>query len=540
MPGSQTSWNRHYNVASQQNQCVSLIPDGDVMGATGGVKPVGAGFPPQFAEYLDSLLSSPPFDSSPRRAELLRYLLTKSFSGQGNTLSEYAIALDVFRKPESFDQRIDSIVRSEVSRLRKMVAAYYEGSGVTDRWRIVFPPRGYFLQIEEIAPAAVEPPAPAPPPALPHNSRWLAVLYALAFAAFAVFCATEYRAARNPATRNAPSTPSSAHVPTLAARAEYMKGQYYWEHRTGSSLQEAADAYTQAIVADSDYAAAYAGLAETYDLMPEYSAMSQTSAFSRAITTANKAISLDPSISVAHRALAFGLFWSQTDIPRAFAEFQRAIQLAPNDAEAHHWYATALNAVQRNAEALSEINLAQQLTPASRSILADQAWIRYSSADDRQAKAALEELEEREPDFRSPPAYLARIDLSDGDYAGYLAQLRRLAALSGNAADARIAAAAQRGWVLGGVIGMLRAIQSVQKDSLSKGQSDGYDLAHTCGMLGEKEDAVHYLQGAFAANDIFVLDALRQDWAPPLTGYPPFESLRDQVRRHFGIEKGGS
>ncbi|HEY6448369.1 MAG TPA: hypothetical protein VIY53_18065 [Acidobacteriaceae bacterium] len=507
------------------------------MGAAGGVNRVEPGFPPQFAEYLDSLLRSPPFDSSPRRAELLRYLVTKSVAGQGNTLGEYAIALEVFRKPESFDQRIDSSVRSEVSRLRKMVAAYYEGTGITDRWRIVFPSRGYSLQIEEVAPPLVEPPAPAPRSGVRLNSRWLAVLFALAVVLLAEFGGRQYRAARGSAPRNAAATPPPAHIPSLAARTEYMKGQYYWEHRTRNSLQEAADAYTQAIVADSNYAAAYAGLAETYDLMPEYSAMPQAAAFSRAIAAADKAISLDPSISAAHLALAFGLFWSQTDALRAFAEFQRAIQLAPNDGQAHHWYATALNAVHRYAEARSEIDLAQQLTPASRSILADQAWIRYSGGD-RQAKAALGELEAAEPDFSSPPAFLARIDLGDGDYAGYLEQLRRLARLSGTAADRRIASAAHRGWASSGKTGMLRAIQSVQEDSFSRGQSDGYELARTCGLLGEKEDAVRYLQKAFAAKDIFVLDALRQDWAPLLTGYPPFELLRAQVRRQFGVAKG--
>lgn len=527
-----------------QNQCVSLICRGEVTGAAGGTKLAETGFTPGFAEYLDSLLSSPPFESSPRRAELLRYLLTKSLAGQGNTLTEYAIALDVFRKPESFDQRIDSSVRSEVSRLRKMVAAYYEGSGVTDRWRIVFPPRGYVLQVENVAPppAAPSPPVPVAVPEsvlrVPRRFHWRAAVLGLAAALVVIFCVVVYRATRGSHPDNAATPAASVHIPTPAAQALYLKGRYYWERRTGRSLQESVDAYMQAIVADSNYAPAYAGLAESYDLLPEYSATSPTSAYSRAIAAANKAISLDPSNSVAHRALAFGLFWSQTDIPHALVEFKRAIQLDPNDAEAHHWYATALNAIQRNAEARSEIDLAQQLSPASRSILADQAWIRYSSTHDRQAKAALEELETREPDFSSPPSYLVRIDLSGGDYTGYLAQLRRFAALSRRPADERIAAAAQRGWVSGGVTGMLRAIQSVQKDYFARGQSDGYELAHTCGLLGEKDNAVQYLEKAFAAKDILMLDALNPDWAPPLNGYPPFESLRVEVRRHFGIEKG--
>jgi tetratricopeptide (TPR) repeat protein len=429
-----------------------------------------------------------------------------------------------------------------------MISTYYEGAGADDRWRIVFPPRGYHLQIKEVTqieeppalgdelpaeepvPSLVEPSA-AGKPGLISGVLRPSIVAPLTLILFAVFCFSVYRA-----TRESPAAMVSLrpHTPTLKARAEYLKGRYYWEHRTGASLQQAADAYTQAIVADSDYALAYAGLAETYDLMPEYSAASQSFAFSRAIDAANKSIRLDPAIAIAHRALAFGLFWSQTDIPSALAEFKRAIQLAPNDPEAHHWYATALSALQRYPEARREIDLAQQLAPASRSILVDQAWIRYC-AGDSQAKAALEDLEMSEPDFRSPPAFLARIDLAEGDYPGYLKQLHTLAMLSGDAADKRLAAAGQRGWAAAGATGMLRDLQSVQKQSLLNGRSNGFDLAHTCGLLGEKEDAMRYLLAALAAKEMAMLDVLRPDWAPELNGYPPFESLRMQVRQHFGL-----
>ena len=552
------------------------------MGSGVEVRRVEEVSPPSFFEYLDSVLSSPPFDTSPRRAELLRHLVTRSLASEGDSLTEYAIALDVFRKPESFDQRIDSSVRSEISRLRKMVATYYEGAGLTDPWRIVFPSRGYILQVYEIEPPAAAQAEPAPTTAdtsrlaaapsgalVPgtqrpesqrrdpsridrrridpelvafqkrdrsNSTRWVAISSSSLVLVLAVILyITWLHSNHGAALPGDPGAKSPAHTPAPVAQAEYLKGQYFWEHRTKGSLQKAADAYTQAIVADSDYAPAYAGLAESYDLMPEYSAMSQVSAFNRAIAAANKAIALDPSNSVAHRALAFGLFWSQTDIPRALAEFQRALELAPNDSEAHHWYATALNATENYAAAGRQIDLAQQLAPASRSILADQAWVRYSSGD-QQAKAALEDLEAAEPDFASPPAFLMRIDLAHGDYAGYLKQLRQIAGLSGSSDDRRIAAAAQRGWVSGRENGMLRAIQSVQKDLLSKGESDGYDLAHTCGLLNEKEDSVKYLQQAFAARDMFVLDALRPDWAPLLNGYPPLESLRASIRQHFQVE----
>ena len=493
-----------------------------------------------FPEYFEALLKAPPFDATPRRAGLLRYLVEKSLAGEAGSLNEYAIALEVFAKPESFDQRIDSSVRSEISRLRKMVVGYYEGPGAKDAWRIVFPSRGYVPQVQ---PAHLPMTVSALPDArvsseLVAARTWRVI--AIGGGAVAVTIAG-LAAWQHREPRNAPSAVAetlavrpAAHVPSPEVQALYLKGQYYWEHRTEGNLRQAVDAYTQAIVADSNYAEAYAGLAECYDLMPEYSSAPQGDAFKRAIAAANKALTLDPDNSVAHRALGFGLFWSQRDVARAFQELQEAIRLTPNDADAHHWYATALSSIQRNAEAEKEIDRAQQLAPASRSILADQAWIRHS-AGDPEATVKLQELEAAEPDFSSPPRFLARIDLNTGNYPGYLDQISRVASLSDNPQDKRLVAVAKKGWSSGGELGMLHAMKSLQEDAFVKGETDGYDLAHICALLGEKQEALRYLQVAFAARDMFVLDALLQDWAPPLNGYPPFEEFRRQIRMRFAI-----
>jgi tetratricopeptide (TPR) repeat protein len=493
-----------------------------------------------FEDYFGALLRSPQFQTSPRRNELLRYLVDKSTSGRGEMVSEYAIALEVFRKPESFDQRIDSTVRSEISRLRRFISSYYEGPGAHDPWRIVFPVRGYVPEVIQIHSAALPvEPEPITSKGQPHRGT-IVLLAAVAVVIVALIGGavawshhggTFLRHERNPGS---PEVAGNGHAVNHEAQALYLRGQYYWEHRTDGTLHEAVDAFTQAIVADSNYAEAYAGLAACYDLMPEYSSTPQAEAYAHAIAAANKAISLDPSNSVAHRALAFGLFWSQTDVPRAYKEFQEAIRLAPQDAEAHHWYATALNSVLRTAEARKEIDIAQQLSPASRSIVADQAWIRYW-AGDKQAVAELHELENAEPDFRSPADFLARIDLAQGDDTGYLEQLHRLATLSKNPADVELVSAAQKGWKDGGNAGMLRAIQTIQEQAFARNQSDGYELAHTCAMLGEKPQAMKYLEAALAAKDHFVLDTLRTDWATPLNGYAPFENFRAQIRRRFGI-----
>ena len=195
---------------------------------------------------------------------------------------------------------------------------------------------------------------------------------------------------------------------------------------------------------------------------------------------------------------------------------------------------TTLDAVPKSATGCGEL-LALSVMVSVPVRLPAVVGVKVTATVHRQAAAKLRELEDSEPDFSSPPAFLARIDLGEGNYLGYLAQLNRLAAISKSPANARLAEAAGRGWKVGGSEGMLRAMKIVQGQAFAKGESDGYDLAHTCALLGEKQEAVKYLQSAFAAKDIFVLDVLAPDWAHALDGYPPFESLQRQIRTRFGM-----
>ena len=106
--------------------------------------------------YVDSLLAKPSFATSPRRVRLMRYLLENTLQGSVVQVTEYAIGLDVFDKPESFDPRVESVVRTELSRLRQKLTEYYAEEGAADPLRIEIPTRSYALVFTYPA-AAVEP-----------------------------------------------------------------------------------------------------------------------------------------------------------------------------------------------------------------------------------------------------------------------------------------------------------------------------------------------------------------------------------------------
>jgi tetratricopeptide (TPR) repeat protein len=282
----------------------------------------------------------------------------------------------------------------------------------------------------------------------------------------------------------------------------YLQGRYQWSLRTADSLSKSINAYTQAIVVDPSYAQAYAGLAESYELLPEYGQATVAEEYARAKVAANRAIELDPNLAAGHRARAFELFWGQWNIPESDEEFRRALALAPNEMETHHWYATALLARQQRAESLAQAEEALRLGPTNPSLATDVAFIRATFQSNRpQAIETLRELTRTQPSLVKPSRYLARLDLEDGRYQLFITDMQNAAAISHNPSEAAIAEAASRGWAHDGKMGMFEAMREVQQTAFERGDSSGYWLARTYLFLGKPNEALHYFKAAYDRND---------------------------------------
>src|SRR5690606_34115292 len=92
---------------------------------------------------LETILKSATFAASQRSSQFLGYIVERSLEGKGADLKEYAIALEVFDRPPSFDPRIDTIVRVQARRLRNRLSEYYAGEGLTDSIVIELPKGAY-------------------------------------------------------------------------------------------------------------------------------------------------------------------------------------------------------------------------------------------------------------------------------------------------------------------------------------------------------------------------------------------------------------
>lgn len=328
----------------------------------------------------------------------------------------------------------------------------------------------------------------------------------------------------------APSVGTSVHrSPVPEALDLYLKGKYEWSKRSPESLNRAVDYFTQAIVRDPNYAQAYAGLADTYNLLREYTTMPPNEAYPRALAAAQKAVELDDSLSEAHRALAFASFYWSWDLSGGEREFKRAIELSPNDAVAYHWYATALSVLGRFPESLAEIDRARQLDPGSASILADRALILFGAQRGQEPISLLKQIATADPSFLSPHAYLATIALVSQDYPVYLAESRKVAALMHDHVKLEIVKAGEKGFAQDGGKGLLEAVRKAEARFFQQGLISGYDLAQICALSGHNREALQYLQDAFKKHDPVVLN-LRSDFTfRSLHSDPAFRHLISRI-----------
>jgi TolB-like protein len=100
----------------------------------------------QIREQVQKIVRSPVFARSGRMQRFLSFTVEQALNGEGDATKEYSIALAVFDKPQSFDPRLDPIVRVEAGRLRSKLREYYDGPGRMDPVRITYLKRSYVPQ----------------------------------------------------------------------------------------------------------------------------------------------------------------------------------------------------------------------------------------------------------------------------------------------------------------------------------------------------------------------------------------------------------
>jgi tetratricopeptide (TPR) repeat protein len=324
---------------------------------------------------------------------------------------------------------------------------------------------------------------------------------------------------------DAAAAPVVSDAEKRVARELYLQGRYEWNERTPGSLYRALDSFTQAIVHDPGYAQAYAGLADTYNLLREFSTMPESQAYPRAIAAATKAVELDDSLAEAHRALAFAEFYGNWDFVDAEREFRRAIQLNPNDPVARRWYANAFAVPGRFQESLDQINKAQELDPTSHATLSDKGIMLFQAGKREEGIALLKEVERTDPNFLSPHVYLMLASFELRDYPAYMDEGKKAAQISNDPMLREMIASAREGYMRDGERGLLKNLYSKQKDYYSAGKLWGTLLAKTCVMMGRKQEALQLLEEGYVHRESHVLFCLTHADLLTLKDEPRYKAL---------------
>jgi len=205
-------------------------------------------------------------------------------------------------------------------------------------------------------------------------------------------------------TLGGPERSESVRQPTLTPQAYQaydlcLKGLYFWNKRNVPGFQQAIVYFQQAIAKDPNYAPAYAGLANSYALMPGYTLSPAAKYMPKAREAAVRALEIDDNLPEAHVALALILENYDWDCSTAEKEYRRAIELNPNYATAHQWYAEFLMWRGRSDEALHESETARRLDPLSLIIATDRGAILYFSRQYDRAIEQFQSVREMDPSF---------------------------------------------------------------------------------------------------------------------------------------------
>jgi len=277
----------------------------------------------------------------------------------------------------------------------------------------------------------------------------------------------------------------------------YLKGRYYWGKRTSESLEKSKEYFNQAVQRDPNYAQAYVGLADYYNVVADYSPVPESEAAVGARTAAEKALAIDGSLAEAHNALAAS-HWARLEFADAEKEFRRALELNPNYANAHHWYGQFLSWDARPTEGISHLRRAVELDPLNMQYNTN---LGQAFGNARQYDASVEQLKktlEMDPNYAQAVSQLSREYFDMGKYDLWLETWKKSMVLFQRPDELAIAEDVSRVYSKSGFKpALLREIE-MRKQLANHRYVDPADIAYDYAALGDKEQTFAWLDKAEA------------------------------------------
>ncbi|HEY8716630.1 MAG TPA: protein kinase [Candidatus Acidoferrum sp.] len=300
----------------------------------------------------------------------------------------------------------------------------------------------------------------------------------------------------------------------------YLKGRYYWDKRTPESLAKSKDYFQQAIDKDPNYVLAHVGMAEYYYVLSDYTYTPTRETNPKLKAAAMRALALDDSQAEAHALLA-GAYDNDWEWAPAAREFERALQLEPNNSRIHVLYGLHFITLGNTDQAIAHFQKATQLDALNLNAMCNlgAAYVNARRYDD--AIAQLNKVLEIDPNYASGHQFLSLVYEAQGKYDLWLDEWEKAAALSNDADLLAVSKAARAEFAKGGYRAAIKRAAEVLQEQSKRVYIDPAIIAGDYGVLGDKDKAFFWLEKSFAEKS----DLLRI-----LKSSSYFDSLRSDPR----------
>jgi len=313
----------------------------------------------------------------------------------------------------------------------------------------------------------------------------------------------------------------------LEAHELYLKGRYLWNRRTAENLKKALNYFQQAADKDPNYALAYAGIADTCALFSVYGAGAPQEYLPRAKAASEKAVALNDSLAEPHASMGLVYYCYFNGVESA-KEFERAINLNPNYATAHHWYGRlTLVMIGQLGRAMVEAKRAYELDPVSSIIHADLGGVNLAARRYDEAIQQLRATVEMDPDFFWAHRWLGMALELKGDTQAAIAEYKKAFELNDDPAGLAFIAHAEAAM---GHQDEARKLLIQLIDAARSRYVQPYAFALTYLALGDKNRVLDWLEQGVRDRGATYLQFIKTDpFFDPLRGDPRFEAVVQKV-----------
>ena len=297
----------------------------------------------------------------------------------------------------------------------------------------------------------------------------------------------------------------------------YLNARYYYGKRTKEAANKTVDYLQKAVTFDPQYALAYAALSEAYASIAFLHVASAREAMPKAKAAADHALRLDPTLAQAHSAAAFVKLTYDWDWEGSEREFQKALELNPNDPAVHDEYATLLEVLGRTDEAIVEVNKARELDPLSLLISRNTGRAYYYARRYDRAIQIWQETAEMDRSFPAVNNWLTWVYEAQGDYQQAIESHLKQEALTGmNAASLE---SLRKSYESGGWKTYWQRDLELHQEELKEPLSDRYEIIQLYRRLDRADDTFKWLNKACDERSIWLIwlkvdpavDGLRSD-----------------------------